>query len=115
LEEAFQDITKKKPILWQEIEDNMKAKGHHTTVKKLKSKWGNLLKTYRANVDTKNRSGSKSVSWVYFDRIDSVLGKKAASNVPKENLGATFKSPVSSQFFRCRAWFIKRQTKMPIL
>jgi hypothetical protein len=38
LEEAFQDITKKKPLLWQELEDNMKAKGHKIMTKKLKSK-----------------------------------------------------------------------------
>nr|CAI5829058.1 unnamed protein product [Callosobruchus analis] len=43
---------------------------------KRKKKWENLIRTYKNTKDKKNKSGRCPVRFVYFDRLDELLGEK---------------------------------------
>nr|CAI5847389.1 unnamed protein product [Callosobruchus analis] len=63
--------------------------------KKCKKKWENLIRTYKNTKDKKNKSGRCPVCFVYFDRLDELLGEKPNNCSPHTiDVGASTSSQV---------------------
>lgn len=78
----------KKIKLWRHVaEDINKAAGITLSPLTCDIKYRNLLATYRKNKQKKNSTGESPIKWEYFDIMDEVLGTKASSCLPKDNIG----------------------------
>ncbi|XP_018578654.1 golgin subfamily A member 6-like protein 22 [Anoplophora glabripennis] len=86
-EKEFSRPTCKKIKLWRQIADEMnKTCGINLSGATCDIKYRNLLATYRKNKQKRNSTGESPIKWEYFDVMDEVLGAKASSCPPKQNI-----------------------------
>lgn len=93
-ESKFQNPKSNVDKYWNEILQIMISNGYMECKEKgihgLKTKFKNLMVTYRRNADKRrNKTGESSVKWPYFDRFDEVYGEKKNLNPPNTHLGST--------------------------
>jgi len=71
-------VSKKK--MWEVIAERMTSHGYSYSGTACDDKWRSLNKTYRAKIDSSSRTGRGGGSkWAYFEAIDNIVGKSAAS------------------------------------
>lgn len=77
----------KKIRLWKQISNTInKTASINSTATICDTKYRNLLATYRKNKEKQKSTGAGAVKWDYFDIMDNVLGGKASSCPPTEDI-----------------------------
>lgn len=93
-ERKFQDPKSHVDKYWNEILQVMISNGYVESREKgifgLKTKFKNLMVTYRRNADKRRKkTGESSIKWPYFERFHEVYGEKKHMNPPNTYLGST--------------------------
>lgn len=92
MEESFNKPTCKKNKLWHQIANKMieTVDNSNFTWEECYGKYRNLLQTYRNNKAKRlKNTGESKITWEYFEVFDSVLGQKASTCPPVENLSSS--------------------------
>lgn len=88
MENEFNKPSCKKLKLWNKVAIKLnEIGGYNISGSECNDKYRNLLQTYKNNKLKKCKTGESPVSWEYFEKMDAVLGSKAAIEPPVENLG----------------------------
>ncbi|VEN44007.1 unnamed protein product [Callosobruchus maculatus] len=84
VEERYEDLyhPKKRRTFWDVISETLSGDRINFDGKKCKKKWENLVRTYKNTKDKKNKSGRCPVRFVYFERMDELLGDKPSNCSP---------------------------------
>nr|CAI5854010.1 unnamed protein product [Callosobruchus analis] len=97
VEARYEDLyhPQKRRWFWDVISESLSSDGINFEAKKCKKKWENLIRTYKNTKDKKNKSGRCPVRFVYFDRLDELLGEKPNNCSPHIiDVGASTSSQV---------------------
>lgn len=88
MEAQFVKGEKSKNTLWNIVISRMKKTKPHLklTGKEARTKFNNLMLTYKRNKKKKKQSGAAPINWKYFNRFDEVYGVRHSIEPPRSTI-----------------------------